>query len=62
VNNDRLVDALMTQAFTALLNSPGARAYYHRMQRKVESSDRNTSCLSGFPVQACVAISPRRSD
>ena len=28
VHNDRLVDALMTQAFTALSNSPGARAYY----------------------------------
>jgi hypothetical protein len=28
VHNDRLVDALMTQAFSALNASPGARAYY----------------------------------
>ena len=30
VHNDRLVDALMTQAFAALIGSPGARAYYDR--------------------------------
>jgi transposase len=28
VHNDRLIDALMTQAFSALNASPGARAYY----------------------------------
>src|SRR3982751_974146 len=28
VHNDRLIDALMTQAFSALKASPGARAYY----------------------------------
>ena len=28
VHNDRLIDALMAQAFTALNASPGARAYY----------------------------------
>jgi transposase len=28
VHNDRLIDALMTQAFSALTSSPGARAYY----------------------------------
>jgi transposase len=28
VHNDRLIDALMTQAFSALHASPGARAYY----------------------------------
>jgi hypothetical protein len=28
VHNDRLIDALMTQAFTSLRASPGARAYY----------------------------------
>jgi hypothetical protein len=28
VHNDRLIDALMSQAFTALRVSPGARAYY----------------------------------
>src|SRR5205809_5864756 len=30
VHNDRLVDALMTQAFTSLSNSPGARAHSNR--------------------------------
>jgi transposase len=34
VHNDRLVDALMTQAFTALSNSPGARAYYDRQRAR----------------------------
>jgi hypothetical protein len=28
VHNDRLIDALMSQAFSALQASPGARAYY----------------------------------
>jgi hypothetical protein len=30
VHNDRLVDALGQQAFTAIRTSPGARAYYDR--------------------------------
>jgi hypothetical protein len=35
--NDRLIDALMSQAFTALSASPGARAYYDKQRaRKVE--------------------------
>ena len=34
VHNDRLVDALMTQAFTSLSNSPGARAYYDRQRAR----------------------------
>ena len=34
VHNDRLVDALMTQAFTSLRNSPGARAYYDRQRAR----------------------------
>ncbi len=34
VHNDRLVDALMTQAFTALSNSPGARAYYDQQRAR----------------------------
>lgn len=34
VHNDRLIDALMTQAFTALCNSPGARAYYDRQRAR----------------------------
>jgi transposase len=34
VHNDRLVDALMTQAFASLRNSPGARAYYDRQRSR----------------------------
>jgi transposase len=32
VRNDRLIDALMGQAYTALTASPGARAYYDRQR------------------------------
>ena len=34
VHNDRLIDALMTQAFTSLRYSPGARAYYDRQRAR----------------------------
>ncbi|TDD32189.1 IS110 family RNA-guided transposase [Saccharopolyspora elongata] len=34
VHNDRLIDALTTQAFNALLRSPGARAYYDRQKAR----------------------------
>jgi hypothetical protein len=34
VHNDRLIDALMTQAFSALRASPGARAYYDRQRAR----------------------------
>jgi len=34
VHNDRLVDALMAQAFSALKASPGARAYYDRQRAR----------------------------
>ena len=34
VHNDRLIDALMAQAFTALNASPGARAYYDRQRAR----------------------------
>ncbi|BCB73736.1 IS110 family transposase [Phytohabitans flavus] len=34
VHNDRLVDALGQQAFTALNNSPGARTYYDQLRAK----------------------------
>ncbi|GAA4757408.1 IS110 family transposase [Gordonia alkaliphila] len=37
VHNDRLVDAVLQQAFTAIRTSPGARAYYeHERARGVE--------------------------
>lgn len=34
VHNDRLIDALITQAFVALRCSPGARAYYDRQRAR----------------------------
>jgi transposase len=34
VHNDRLIDALMTQAFASLRLSPGARAYYDRQRAR----------------------------
>jgi transposase len=34
VHNDRLIDALTSQAFTALKASPGARAYYDRQRAR----------------------------
>jgi transposase len=34
VHNDRLIDALMSQAFAALNTSPGARAYYDKQRAR----------------------------
>jgi transposase len=34
VHNDRLIDALMSQAFAALTASPGARAYYDKQRAR----------------------------
>jgi hypothetical protein len=34
VHNDRLVDALMTQAFSALNASPGAHTYYDQLNAR----------------------------
>jgi transposase len=34
VHNDRLIDALGLQAFAALRNSPGARAYYDQLRAR----------------------------
>ncbi|MFF5265483.1 IS110 family transposase [Actinomadura viridis] len=34
VHNDRLIDALMSQAFSALKNSPGARAHYDKQRAR----------------------------
>jgi hypothetical protein len=33
-DNDRLIDALMAQAFAALTGSPGARAYYDHQRAR----------------------------
>ena len=40
IRNDRLIDALMVQAFAALRGSPGARAFYDQ-QRAKGRADRN---------------------
>jgi hypothetical protein len=34
VHNDRLIDALGTQAFSALKASPGARVYYDQLRAR----------------------------
>jgi hypothetical protein len=34
VHNDRLIDALGSQAFAALTASPGARAYYDQLKAR----------------------------
>ena len=40
IHNDRLIDALMTWAFSALNGSPGARAYYDQLRaRGIEHND-----------------------
>jgi transposase len=41
VHNHRLIDALMTQAFSALNASPGARAYYDQL--KARSTEHNAA-------------------
>jgi hypothetical protein len=40
IHNDRLIDALRTQAFAALNASPGARAFYgHQRAKGLEHND-----------------------
>ena len=40
IHNDRLIDALMSRAFSALNASPGARAYYDQLRaRGIEHND-----------------------
>ncbi|GAA4105317.1 IS110 family transposase [Nonomuraea soli] len=34
IHNDRLIDALLTQAYSALTRSPGARAYYEKQRAR----------------------------
>jgi len=41
VHNDRLIDALLTQAFASLRTSPGARAYYGK--QRARGSDYNAA-------------------
>ena len=40
IHNDRLIDALMAQAFSALKASPGARAFYDGLRAQgIEHND-----------------------
>jgi Transposase/Transposase IS116/IS110/IS902 family len=39
IHNDRLIDALMAQAFSALRASPGARAYYDSLRARMTHND-----------------------
>ncbi|WP_337825188.1 IS110 family transposase [Amycolatopsis sp. A1MSW2902] len=50
VHNDRLIDALMTQAFAALKASPGARAYYDRLV-----ASRREHCGLTFQLLGCLS-------
>jgi transposase len=50
VHNDRLIDALTTQAFTALRNSPGARAYYDQLRARGIHHNAALRQLSNRPV------------
>jgi hypothetical protein len=34
IRNDRLIDALMSQAFSALTASPGARTFYDELRAR----------------------------
>ncbi|WP_233624410.1 hypothetical protein [Actinoplanes sp. ATCC 53533] len=60
VHNDRLVDALMSQAFTSLRASPGARAYDDRQRARGASyraalrqlANRLVGILHGWLLQA----------
>ena len=55
VRNDRLIDALMIQAFAALRAPPGARAFYDAQRNKgLEHNDalrRLASRLAGHPAR-----------
>ena len=46
VHNDRLIDALMTQAFAALNASPGARAYYDQLRARGAGHNAALRCAS----------------
>ena len=62
VHNDRLVDALMSQAFSALQASPGARAYYDQLRaREVGQTPRCACSPTGSSASCTDASKPAPS-
>ena len=57
VHNDRLIDALMTQAFSALNASPGARAYYDQLKARGTEHTAALRQLANRLVASCTATS-----
>ncbi len=59
IHNDRLIDALMTQAFAALNASPGARAFYDDLRaRGIEHNAlRIFACRLTFNLLGCLSSS-----
>ncbi|MGW3473173.1 transposase [Saccharopolyspora sp. NPDC000995] len=56
IRNDRLIDALMTQAFAALKAPPGARAYYDRQRARGASHNAALRQLANRLVGTIVLI------
>lgn len=56
VHNDRLVDALMTQAFASLRVSPGARAYYDRQRARAPAAPPTTPRCVSWPTDSSVSF------
>jgi len=52
VHNDRLIDALISQAFTALRTSPGARAYYDHQRARGAGHNPALRQLAGVPLES----------
>jgi len=61
VHNDRLIDALMTQAFAALKASPGARAYYDRHRARGASHNAALRRCPGSGTDARVTRAPTQT-
>ena len=57
VHNDRLIDALMTQAFSALNASPGARAYYDQLKPAVPNTTPHCASSPTGSWASCTAAS-----
>ena len=57
IHNDRLVDALMAQAFAALGASPGARAFYDQQRADgAEHKTRSGAWPTGWSASCTVAL------
>src|SRR5213083_1750171 len=62
IRNDRLIDALMAQAFAALGASPGARALYDAQRASgTEHNPPRASSPAGSPASCADASKPTRS-